>query len=336
MDVVSEILGTVKLQGAFYFNGEFSAPWGVRTPPSHVLAPYFGGPGRHVIIFHLLTEGAGVAALEKSPFIPLAAGDIVVFPHGDPHIVGSASSVPAVDYAGELHRVIAQGLRLTRTGGGGPLTKFVCGYLMCDPRLSQTFLAALPRVFKVSIRDQPAAQWLEHAIQFSVTASESSPAGSQALLARLAEALFIETLRCYIAALPPSQTGWLAGARDPSVGQALALLHAKPAQEWTIESLARAVGLSRSVLADRFRHFLGEPPISYLTRWRLQLGAQLLQTTSHAVAHIAGEVGYQSEAAFNRAFRRQFGLPPARFRDQSRQDSPNPIKSSSLTLGPVT
>lgn len=321
MDVVSELLGAVKLKGAFYYNGEFTAPWSVRTPPSSVLAPYLGHGERHVIIFHLLTDGRGVAGLERSPFIQIAAGDIVVFPHGDAHIVGSEAAATTVDYEGELHRIMEQGLRVARSGGGGDMMKFVCGYLSCDPELSRVLLAGLPSVFKVNVRQEGTGQWLENAIRFSVAEASALPAGGEAVLARLAEALFIETLRRYIVALPAGQTGWLAAARDPEVGRALALLHASPARAWTIAALAAEVGLSRSVLAERFRYFLSEPPMTYLTRWRLQLGARLLQTTNHSVADVGAEVGYESEPAFNRAFRREYGVPPARFRKQVRKTS---------------
>lgn len=321
MDVVSELLGAVKLKGAFYYNAEFTTPWGVRTPPSNVLAPYLGHRERHVIIFHLLTEGRGVAGLERSSLIPLSAGDIVVFPHGDAHIVASDATANAVDFGGELHRILEQGLRVARVGGGGEVTKFVCGYLSCDPELSRILLAGLPSVFKVNVREEGTGQWLENAIRFSVAEACTLPAGGEAVLARLAEALFIETLRRYIVALPAGQTGWLAGARDPEVGKALALFHADPARAWTIAGLASDVGLSRSVLAERFRHFLNEAPITYLTRWRLQLGARLLQTTNRSVADIGAEVGYESEPAFNRAFRREYGAPPARFRNELRKRS---------------
>lgn len=321
MDVVSELLGAVKLKGAFYHHGEFTAPWGVRTPPSNVLAPYFRHSGHHIIIFHLLIEGHGVAGLEKGPLIPLAAGDIVVFPHGDAHIIASGAAANAVDYERELHRIVEQGLRVARAGGGGQVTKFVCGYLSCDPELSRILLAGLPSVFKVNVREEGTGQWLENAIRFSVADAPALSAGGEAVLARLAEALFIETLRRYILSLPAEQTGWLAGARDPDVGKALALLHADPARAWTIAGLAREVGLSRSVLAERFRHFLNQPPMTYLTLWRLQLAARLLQTTNRSVAEIAAEVGYESEPAFNRAFRREYGAPPARFRNELRKTS---------------
>jgi len=223
-----------------------------------------------------------------------------------------------VDMAKELARIVAQGLKLSRLGGGGEVTRFVCGFMACDPQLSQVFLSGLPPVFKVNIRDNASGGWLENSIRFSVNEADASRAGGEAVLAKLSEVLFVETLRAYIAHLPPDQTGWLAGARDAEVGKTLALMHRNPAHSWTIASLAREAGVSRSVLAERFRHYLNEPPMAYLTRWRLQLGGQMLSSTSYSVAQIAAEVGYESEAAFNRAFKRQFTVPPARFRSQAR------------------
>ena len=327
MDVLSEVLKTVKLEGAIYYNAEFTAPWSIRTPPSSVLAPYFGAAGGHVITYHLLTEGQGFASLEQGARVPLIAGDVVVFPHGNAHILGGGAPVDPVDYERELHRIMAQGLKLASSGGGGEASRFVCGFLACDPQLSRVFLAGLPSILKINIRAGAPGQSLEELILFSVREADASRAGGHAVLAKLSEALFIETLRRYITELAPEQTGWLAGARDPEVGRALALLHRNPAQPWTIADLAREVGLSRSVLAERFRHYLGEPPMSYLTRWRLQLAAQMLKTTSRAVAEVALEVGYESEAAFNRAFKREYLAPPARFRNESRSAAPSPLKA---------
>jgi AraC-like DNA-binding protein len=334
MDVLSEVLKVVKLAGAIYYNGEFTAPWSFRSPPSCVLAPHFASGGDHVIIYHLLTEGQGFAGLELGKRVPLSAGDIVVFPHGDSHIIGSGLQVEPVDQEPELHRILAQGLKLARGGGGGEVTKFVCGYMSCDSQLSQVLLAGLPSMLKVNVRDGGEGQWLENSIRFSVREADASRAGGEAVLAKLSEVLFVETLRRYIAALPAEQTGWLAGARDPDIGKALALLHRHPGQPWTIADLARQVGLSRSVLAERFRHYLGEPPISYLTRWRLQLGAQILKSSSRSVAEVAAEVGYESEAAFNRAFKREYLVPPARFRSQSRvgERAPSVANASAVYL----
>jgi AraC-like DNA-binding protein len=318
VDVLSEVLKVVKLQGAMFYNGEFSSPWSFCSPPSHTVAPYVAPAAGHVIIYHLLTEGRASARLVDGERIILDAGDIVIFPHGDAHFIENGPPTKAVDMVKELARIFSQGLKLSRQGGGGEITRFVCGFMACEPRLSQVFLSGLPPVFKVSIRKDASGRWLENSIRFSVNEADASRAGGEAVLAKLSEVLFVETLRTYIAHLPAEQTGWLAGARDAEVGKALALMHRNPAHPWTIASLAKEAGVSRSVLAERFRHYLNEPPMAYLTRWRLQLGAQMLASTSYSVARIASEVGYESEAAFNRAFKREFETPPARFRSQSR------------------
>lgn len=326
MDVLSEVLKTVKLDGAVFFHGEFSAPWCVREPDAHTMATYLFSRSQHVIIFHLLTEGRGHARIEQDGRpVPLVAGDIVMFPHGDAHLMGNGPPVKPIDSAKQLQQVLADRRMLTQCGGGGELTKLICGYLTCDPQLSQVFLAGLPSIVKINIRDQPSGQWLEDTLRYSVEHAEASGPGSIAVVAKLSEVLFAETLRRYVAQLPPEQSGWLAGVRDPEVGKALALLHRMPAHPWTIATLATEVGISRSVLAERFRKYLSETPIAYLTRWRLQLGALMLTSTSHSVAEIASEVGYESEPSFNRAFKREFGLPPARFRSQSKLVGSRPI-----------
>jgi len=317
MDVLSEVLKTIKLDGAFFYNAEFTSPWSFREPPSVAVSPHLSPSGGHVIIYHLITEGRCAASIEGGKPIGIGSGDIVIFPHGDAHILGNGSTQP-VDLEPKLHEILAQGLKLARAGGGGELTKIVCGYMSCDPQLSSALLAGLPRVFRVPIRDDSGGQWLENTIRFSVSQNEGG-AGREAVLSKLSEALFVETIRRYIAQLPTEETGWLAGVRDPEVGNALALLHRAPATPWTIATLAREVGVSRSVLAERFKHYLKEPPMSYLTHWRLQLAARMLKSTSRGVADIAADVGYESEAAFNRAFKRQFTVPPARFRDAARR-----------------
>lgn len=320
MDVLSEVLKTVKLDGAVFFNGEFSSPWCAREPDACTMASYLPARPKHVIIFHLMTEGRGYVRIEEDGRgVPLEAGDIVILPQGNAHFMGNGHPVTPIDSAAQLQRVLAEGRMISQVGGGGELTKLICGYLTCDPQLCQVFLAGLPPIVKVHIRDSPSGQWLESTFQYSVDHAESSGPGSTAVIAKLSEVLFVETVRLYIAKLPPTQTGWLAGVRDPDVGKALALLHKQPSHPWTIASLANEVGLSRSVLAERFRHYLSDTPIGYLTRWRLQLAAQVLSSTSKSVAEVAGEVGYESEPSFNRAFKREFGVPPARFRSQTRR-----------------
>ncbi len=314
MDVLSEVLRVVKLEGALFFNAEFSAPWCISSSRSTALAPYLSPGAGHLIIYHFLTEGRAYAKLSEGRREELTAGDIVIFPHGDAHVLGNGSPEKPADSLQTFAKNLTQGIKLARFGGDGEITRFVCGYMACERRLSEVFLAGLPRMLKVHIAKEPSGQWLENSIRFSVGEVSGSNAGSGLVLAKLSELLFVETLRRYINALPPDQIGWLAGARDPIIGQALALLHKEPGSRWTISILARRVGLSRTRLAERFRHFLGLPPMAYLAQWRLKLGAEILKSTEDSIAEIAAAVGYGSEAAFNRAFRRQFDCPPAQFR----------------------
>ncbi|HXH47842.1 MAG TPA: AraC family transcriptional regulator [Terriglobia bacterium] len=267
MDALSEILHSVKLEGAVFYNAEFTAPWGFRSPPTCEIAAFLRKRSKHVIIFHLLTAGRARGEVENSAhWVDLVPGDIVVFPHGDAHILCNGIPPQIVDNGRHLKEVFSQGTVLSRRGGGGEPTLFVCGYMECDRELCRNFLGGLPPVFKVNIGNDPAGQWLENSIKFLAGEASLSRAGSEALLARVSEALFVETLRRYMTDLPPTQTGWLAGARDPVVGAALAHLHRAPEHPWTIANLAQQVGISRSVLAERFRRYLGEPPITYLAR----------------------------------------------------------------------
>lgn len=319
MDVLSEVLKAVKLDGAIFFNGEFSSPWCAREPDAGTMASYLSARASHVIIFHLILEGQAYARIEQDDRrMPLEAGDIVILPHGNAHLMGNGPPVAPIDSAQQLRQVLAEGRMISQFGGGGELTKLICGYMTCDPQLSRVFMAGLPPIIKVHLRDSPSGRWLEDTLRYSIDHAEASAPGGAAVVAKLSEALFVETLRRYIAQLPHSQTGWLAGVRDQDVGKALALLHRQPAHPWTIAALATEVGISRSVLAERFQHYLSDTPIGYLTRWRLQLAAQLLTSTSKSVAEVAGDVGYESEPSFNRAFKREFGLPPARFRSESK------------------
>lgn len=324
MDVLSEVLKAVKLDGAVFFHGEFSAPWCVRQPDGCSMASYLSASSSHVIIFHLLTEGHGYARIEENGWpVSLSPGDIIMFPHGDAHLMGNGPPVSPVDSAEQLQQVLTEGKMVSQFGGGGELTRLVCGYMACDSQLSRLFLSGLPSLLKINVRDSPSGKWLEDTLRYSVEHAEAAGPGGSAIVAKLSEALFADTLRRYIAQLPETQTGWLAGVRNPDVGKALALLHKQPAHPWTIASLAEAVGLSRSVLAERFRHYLSDTPMGYLTRWRLQLAAQVLSSTSKSVAEVAGDVGYESEPSFNRAFKREFGVPPARYRSQARRGHQN-------------
>jgi AraC-like DNA-binding protein len=230
---------------------------------------------------------------------------------------GKGAEPPFPNY-GITAKIKARDLSPLRAGGGGGVSRFVCGYMTCDPYLSRPILDGLPLVLKINIRTDRAGSWLESSILHLVEEAASERVGSEAMLAKLSEALFVDTLRRYVAGLPEQQVGWLAGTRDPIVGKSLGLLHSRIAHPWTIAHLADEVGVSRSGLVERFTRYLSEPPMTYLTRWRLQLAARSLEKTSRGVADIAADVGYESESAFNRAFKREFGQPPGRYRSDQK------------------
>lgn len=318
MDVLSEVLKVVKLDSAIFFNCEFSAPWCFYSPGSPIALPFLSPTASRVIIYHMLLEGRAYLRTADAERHALVPGDIVTVPHGQEHYLGNGETEELIDGTNALPGLIEHGLELVRVGGGGETSLFICGFLACDGELCHAFFKTLPTVVKVNVRDDDSGRWLENSLKFSVQEAVAGRDGSKAMLAKLSELAFIETLRRYVRDLPQQQTGWLAGARDPVVGSALALLHKRHAHPWTITELAGEVGLSRSSLADRFRHYIGEPPMAYLTNWRLLLGARLLLSTNRSVADVAGEVGYESEASFNRAFKRKHGVPPARYRGAAR------------------
>lgn len=325
MDVLSDILRVIKLDSAIYFNAEMCEPWCLQSPAARRLAPILGDDHAHIIIFHLLCEGRAYVHLADGQRTALSAGDVVAFPHGDGHTLGNGPRVTAIDAGAALPGVLAHGLDLMRLGGSGAPSRFICGFMACDAQLSRTFLAGLAPLIKVGIRDEPSGQWLENALKFSVAQAANREAGVAATLAKLSEAVLGEVLRRHLRSRPDGDLGWLAGARDAEIGRALRVIHERPAHAWTISELAAEAGLSRTVLTLRFRRLLGESPMAYVMRWRLGLGARALTATNHGVAQIASEVGYESEAAFNRAFKRVYGQPPARYR--KRKDANEPAAS---------
>lgn len=314
MDALSEALTSVRMTGAIFLNAEFTAPWSFGAPLAQQAAPVLAPGTERLINYHLVTEGMAWVKIPGEPDLPVEAGEIVIIPHGEAHIFCNGTPPTVFDGAASLRQHVAGELSTLRWGGGGTATKFVCGFMGCERQADKLFLAGLPTTIKVNIRRDATGAWLENSIRYLVSESQPAQPGGNILLSKMAEALFIETLRCYIKLLPPDATGWLAGARDPITGAALALLHRQPAERWTIDRLARDIGTSRSVLSERFTRYLGEPPLSYLARWRMQLASRMLQTTKETVLQIGLAVGYESESAFVRAFKRELGVPPARYR----------------------
>jgi AraC-like DNA-binding protein len=330
MDALSAALSAVRMTGAIFFDAVCTAPWGFKVPPvqqvAHLLAP---GTER-LVPYHLVAGGTAVARFAGLGDIPLAAGDVVIIPRGDPHTVSNGSPAIFADSGAALGEHLAGGFRTMRIGGGGEETRFICGYFGCDRHAEKLFLAGLPSVVRLNLRGDPAGAWVESSIRHLLAETGSQRPGRAVLLSKMAEALFVETLRRYMERLPPEQTGWLAGARDPVVGGALALLHGEPGRAWTMDELAEKTGASRSVVAERFARFLGQPPMAYLARWRLQLAARLLRASPKTILQVALDVGYESQAAFNRAFKREFGVPPAQFRRRALRPDEKPVAGEPL------
>lgn len=313
MDALSETLRVVHLVGAIFIQGRFTAPWCYQSPEADTAAPYLEPNAERVVIFHLITEGECFVELDGQSPLQLQAGDAVLFPQGDAHRMTSTVGLPPAQGA-RLATVLARRPRRLSYGGGGATTRLICGYMACDARLAGLMLAGLPPVVRVNLRGSNAGDWLEASLRYALVEVRSPRPGGDGVLSKLAEVLFIEVLRQYMNDQPEGRTGWLAGLGDRIVGAALGALHARPAFAWTLEDLARESGTSRSVLAERFQHLVGSSPIAYLTRWRMMLAANLLRRSTAPLSHIAEDVGYQTDTAFSRAFRREYGVPPGIWR----------------------
>lgn len=321
MDALSETLRVVHLVGAIFINARFSAPWCYQSPRADSVAPLLEPGAERLVIFHLITEGECFVELGPDAPVRLVAGDVVIFPQGDAHRMASQPGLPPASGA-RLDAVLARRPRQLAYGGGGPITRLVCGYLACDARLAELLLNGLPPLVRVNVRDSSAGAWLEASVRYALAEARSPRPGGEGVLAKLAEVLFIEVLRLYMNEQAAGRTGWLAGLGDRIVGAALSALHRSPAQAWTLEELARTAGTSRSVLAERFQMLVGSSPMQYLTQWRMLLAANLLCRSNAPLARIAEDVGYQTDTAFSRAFRREFGAPPAAWRRSRVQRQP--------------
>jgi len=322
MDALSEVLGVIRLTGAVFLEMELRAQWSYLTAPARAIADVLLPEADHVIPYHLLLEGTCYARLLDGKFVELSAGDLVMFPAGDRHVLATASEaslqLAPTEITGEsLSYLKRNEIVPFKAGDHGRATRIVCGYLACDQRLAEPILLSLPRLLKLGMREGSTAAWVQSSIHFSVAESASGRPGSAMILARLSEVLFAEAIRRHMDTMPSGETGWLAALRDRYVGRALALIHEQPAHPWTVEALARKVALSRSALGQRFSALIGRPPMEYLMRWRILLAARHMQESRAPIVDIAAGVGYESEAAFNRAFKREFGAPPAAWRRQA-------------------
>jgi len=334
-DTLSELLRAVRLRGAIFYYVDGVSPWVAEAPAAREIVAAILPGAEHMIEYHVVTRGRCFASLvDGGTPVALGEGDVVMFPQGDAHVVSSAPGmrVAALDKAfffsprpAQLPYVLTQrGDRAIPSshattarldGGGDEEATVVCGFLGCDARPFNPLLSALPRMLHVPGAAAKAG-WIGHFIRVAVEEANVKRPGGEAVLERLSEMMFVDVVRRYLEELPSGHTGWLAGLRDRFVGRALGLLHERPSHHWTIDELGDAVGLSRSALHERFAEMVGQPPMQYLAQWRMQVASRMLLESTMNVASIALETGYESEAAFSRAFKRLVGVPPATWRRQ--------------------
>jgi AraC-like DNA-binding protein len=314
VDPLTEVLRSVRLTGGLFLDARFTAPWCVTSRiTAEDCRPFLASPAQ-VIAYHFVIEGRLLLGLDREAPVEVDAGEIVLLPRNDGHTLASAPGLQAVS-ADELIQPGADGgLARIAHGGGGTATHLVCGFLG-DEKMNNPLLATLPRVLKVDVRQGTSRDWVEASVRFAARELAEGRLASGGVVSRLSELLFVEAVRNYAATRRDEAAGWLKGLRDPYVARALALLHGRIDAPWTAERLAGEVALSRSAFNDRFAALVGMPPIRYLTVWRLQVAKAKLREERGTIAQIAHSVGYESEVAFNRAFKREFGHPPARWRD---------------------
>jgi AraC-like DNA-binding protein len=314
MDALSDVLRIAQLTGGVFLHAEFTAPWCVAARAGPELCAPFLGPTSHVIPYHYVASGELELAVEGGPTFRLKTGEVAILPRNDFHKMGSdVGRIPVP--AGEI--IVPPegcGLYRIRHGNGGAPTRMICGFLGCDRQRGNAVIAMLPAVMKIGVEEIGPAEWIRTTLEYAAGEIALGRPGSETVLAKLSELLFVEAVRRYVETMPKGQTGWLAGLGDPAVAHVLALLHGDINRDWGLEELARGSGLSRSVLADRFTRTLGMAPIQYLAHWRMQVAAHELKNSRASLSRIAELVGYESEAAFSRAFKKTFGTAPATWR----------------------
>jgi AraC-like DNA-binding protein len=301
VDVLSEVLADLRLQSTLYAHFRCGAPWSVE---------YGALPGYHVV-----TEGACLLERDGSPPLRLEPGDFVVLPRGAPHrlraMEGPGVPVPVQTLTGGRTHSPAEPIAV---GAGGAATRYLCGALRFEDGAANPVLAALPEVIHVRAEEGRMLPWLEMTLQAMSCEARSGRPGAEIVLARLSDVLFVQAIRSHLVELSQDAPGWLAASRDPQVARVLWLLHRNPEREWTVGSMAGAVYMSRSAFAERFHRLVGQPPLTYLSTWRMHLAARMLRGDNARLAAVADRLGYGSEAAFSTAFRKRYGVSPGAYR----------------------
>jgi AraC-like DNA-binding protein len=318
MDALSDVLRAAQLNGGVFLQAEFTAPWCVAVHVTTQFCAPFLGPTAHLIPYHYVVEGQLLSVVKGGEPQRVGSGELVLFPRNDGHLLGTDPSLPPVMAADIIVPSSRGELASIHHGGGGTPTRMICGFLGCDSVPGNPVVATLPAVMILKVEEAGPAEWIRSTFQYAAQEVASGRPGSATVLAKLSELLFVEAVRRYVEDLPPDQTGWLAGLRDPMVARTLALMHSDTTRAWSVEELGRQAGMSRSALADRFSRLIGMAPMHYLAHWRMQVAAQKLRDTNVSLAQVAELVGYDSEAAFSRAFKKAFGSSPATWRRAAR------------------
>jgi AraC-like DNA-binding protein len=315
MDPLSEVLGSVRLSGGVFLSGRFTAPWCVAIwiSPDDCRG-FLGSKPQQIIGYHVVTQGRMLVAVDGEPMVDVAAGEIALFPQNDRHTLADRAGLKPIPARLLAQRPLDDDFFRIVHGGGGAETHIMCGFLASAASYNPLF-HTLPRVLKVDIRDAASREWIEASVRFAAHELTKGRLASSSVMSRLSESLLTEAVRQYASTLPQEESGWLRGLKDPQIGRALALIHHKLDSPWSAETLAKEVALSRSAFVERFSSLVGMPPIRYLTFWRMQTARQNLRETHKTIAQLAYSVGYGSEEAFSRAFKREFGVAPATWRE---------------------
>ncbi len=315
IDPLSEVLRSIRLTGGIFLDAHFTAPWCVHTKIVAEDCGAFLVKPPLLIAYHFVIEGRVLLSIEGESSIEVKAGEVVLLPRNDTHTLASAAGLVPTSARLLIQPSADGGLAKVSHGGGGEAAHLVCGFLGSEEPYNP-LIATLPRMLKLDVREGVSRDWVEASLRYAASELTAGRLASSSLLSRLSELLFVEAMRQYSVTFTDQDAGWLKGVTDPQIGRALAAIHHNFSFPWSADSLAREVSMSRSAFVDRFTTLIGMPPIRYLTIWRLQTAKQRLRETPKTITQLAPEVGYGSEEAFSRAFKREFGLSPARWRDQ--------------------
>ncbi|MCW5715617.1 MAG: AraC family transcriptional regulator [Bauldia sp.] len=315
MDALSDLLRSVRLKGGIFLEARMTAPWSIYSQVTEEeCRPFFDRPSR-IISYHYIVSGEMQVGVVDGPLAPVRAGEIVMLPRNETHVMASAAGLPPVRTDAFIEAGERGSTARLVMGGGGALTQIVCGFLATD-EVYNPLIEALPSMLTVDVRECATREWIDASMRFAAAEMMHGRRASSEIVSRLSELLFAEGIRQYLETREADDAIWLKGLRDPQVGKALALMHRDMTVSWSAEELAAEVAMSRSAFMDRFTTLVGIPPIRYLTQWRLRTARHRLREQHISVGQLAHDVGYESEEAFSRAFKREFGVSPGRWRDE--------------------